>query len=252
MNVVARKTGYKEAYASMVVRTAAEASNVSAAQRANVTLANQLTLNAPAEVAAGENFLITITEGINQTPVAGAQILLDDSRIGNTSSQGTFTYAVNFTGEHTLKAEKVGYNSANKKVLVTSALEVVNLTLPETASAGQTMKISAVVHNAGLEEDTITLNLMVNDTLAESKNVTVDGGENSTVQFSFKPDETGLHRFSLNGKTGTVNVEEAQAKNWLIILIVVLLIAVGAGIYLYQTGELDKLQRQIKKMMQGR
>ncbi len=252
LNVVARKTGYKDASASMVVRTAAEASNVSAAQRANVTLANQLTLNAPAEVAAGENFLITITEGINQTPVAGAQILLDDSRIGNTSSQGTFTYAVNFTGEHSLKAEKEGYNSASKKVLVTSAMEILELNLPETANAGQTMKISAVVQNAGLEEDTITLNLMVNDTLAESKNVTVDGGENSTVQFSFKPDETGLHRFSLDGKTGTVNVEEAQAQNWLIILILVLLIAIVAAIYLYMTGELDKLQRQIKRMMQGR
>ena len=131
-------------------------------------------------------------------------------------------------------------------------MEILELNLPETANAGQTMKISAVVQNAGLEEDTITLNLMVNDTLAESKNVTVDGGENSTVQFSFKPDETGLHRFSLDGKTGTVNVEEAQAQNWLIILILVLLIAIVAAIYLYMTGELDKLQRQIKRMMQGR
>jgi hypothetical protein len=108
------------------------------------------------------------------------------------------------------------------------------------------------VHNKGSEVDTITLNLMVNDTLAESKNVTVKAGENSTVQFSYNPDETGLHRFSLNGKAGTVNVEEAQTSNWLIGLIIVLLIAIGAGIYLYQTGELDKLQRQVKKMMQGR
>jgi hypothetical protein len=127
-----------------------------------------------------------------------------------------------------------------------------DLTLPETANAKQSMKISAVVHNKGSEVDTITLNLMVNDTLAESKDVTVEAGENSTVQFSYNPDETGLHRFSLNGKTGTVNVEEAQTSSWLIGLILVLLIAIGAGIYLYQTGELDKLQRQVKKMMQGR
>ena len=136
--------------------------------------------------------------------------------------------------------------------MVTSALEVMDLTLPETANAKQSMKISAVVHNKGSEEDTIALNLMVNDTLAESKNVTVKAGENSTVQFSYNPDETGLHRFSLNGKAGTVNVEEAQTSNWLIGLILVFLIAIGAGIYLYQTGELDKLQRQVKKMMQGR
>lgn len=252
VKVVARKTGYNDATADMVVRTVEEASQLTAAQRANVTLANQLILNAPAEVSAGENFLITVTEGINQTPVAGAQILLDDNEIGNTSSQGTFTYAVNLTGEHSLKVEKEGYSPASRKIMVTSALEVMDLTLPETANAKQSMKISAVVHNKGSEVDTITLNLMVNDTLAESKNVTVKAGENSTVQFSYNPDETGLHRFSLNGKAGTVNVEEAQTSSWLIGLILVLLIAIGAGIYLYQTGELDKLQRQVKKMMQGR
>ena len=252
LKVVARKTGYNDATTDMVVRTAEEASQLTAAQKANVTLTNQLILNAPAEVSAGENFLITITEGINQTPVAGAQILLDDNEMGNTSSQGTFTYAVNLTGEHSLKVEKEGYSSASRKIMVTSALEVIDLTLPETANVKQSMKISAVVHNKGSEEDTITLNLMVNDTLAESKNVTVKAGENSTVQFSYNPDEKGLHRFSLNGKTGTVNVEEAQTSNWLIGLIIVLLIAIGAGIYLYQTGELDKLQQQVKKMMQGR
>ncbi|MGV8089689.1 MAG: S-layer protein domain-containing protein, partial [Methanothrix sp.] len=252
LKVVARKTGYNDATTDMVVRTAEEASQLTAAQRANVTLTNQLILNAPAEVSAGENFLITITEGINQTPVAGAQILLDDNEIGNTSPQGTFTHAVNLTGEHSLKVEKEDYSSASRKIVVTSALEVMDLTLPETANAKQSMKISAVVHNKGSVEDTITLNLMVNDTLAESRNVTVKAGENSTVQFSYNPDETGLHRFSLNGKAGTLNVEEAQTSNWLIGLIIVLLIAIGAGIYLYQTGELDKLQRQVKKMMQGR
>ena len=251
-NVLARKTGYKDVSASMVVRTAAEAANLTAAQRANLTLANQLTLNAPAEVAAGESFLITITEGINQTPVAEAQILLDDRAIGNTSSQGTFTYAANFTGEHSLKGEKEGYSPASRKIMVTSALKVLELNLPESARVKQSMKISAVVQNAGLEEDTITLNLMANESFVESKNVTVRGGENSTVQFSYKPEEPGLHRFSLDGKTGTVNVEEAQTSNWLIGFILVLLIAIGAGVYLYQTGELDRLQRQIKRKMQGR
>ena len=47
-------------------------------------------------------------------------------------------------------------------------------------------------------------------------------------------------------------MEPAKSNNWLIALILVLLIAIGAGYYLYSTGELDSLQRQIKKMMQGR
>jgi Tfp pilus assembly protein PilO len=52
--------------------------------------------------------------------------------------------------------------------------------------------------------------------------------------------------------TRTVNVEKAQNSNWLIALILVLLIAGGVGYYLHTTGELDKLQKQVKKMMQGR
>lgn len=151
-----------------------------------------------------------------------------------------------------MKGEKEGYSPASRKIMVTSALKVLELNLPEGARVKQSMKISAVVQNVGLEEETITLNLMANESFVESKNVTVRGGENSTVQFSYKPEEPGLHRFSVDGKTGTVNVEEAQTSNWLIGFILVLLIAIGAGVYLYQTGELDRLQRQIKRKMQGR
>jgi Tfp pilus assembly protein PilO len=61
-----------------------------------------------------------------------------------------------------------------------------------------------------------------------------------------------LTRISLDEQSKTVNVEKAESKNWLIALILVLLIAIGAGYYLYSTGELDGLQRQVKKMMQGR
>ena len=82
--------------------------------------------------------------------------------------------------------------------------------------------------------------------------MTVNAGQNSTVDFSYKPKDPGLHRFSLDDKSRTVNVEKAQSSNWLIALILVLLIAIGAGYYLHTTGELDKLQKQVKKMMQGR
>ncbi len=250
--VVAKKSGYNDATANMVVRTAAEASNLTAIQQANATLANQLTLNAPAEVVKGENFLITVTEGINQTPVDGAEIFLDDESIGNTSAQGTLTYSANATGEHTLKAEKEGFNSATRKISVTSSLKVVNLTVPDKAYAMQAMKISAIVQNIGSEEDSRTLELMVNDTIAESKNVTVNAGQNTTVDFSYTPQDPGLYTFSLDDLSRTVNVEKAQSSNWLIALILVLLIAIGAGYYLYTTGELDKLQKQVKKLMQGR
>ena len=251
-SVVARKIGYLAGTASMTVTTASEASTLAAIQEANATLFKQLTLNAPAEVVKGENFLITVVEGINQTPVDNALISLDDESIGNTSAEGSLTYSANATGEHTLKAEKEGFNSTTRTISVTSSLKVVNLTVPEVGYVSQAMKISAIVQNVGDEDDSRMLELKVNDTVVDSKNVTVNAGQNTTVDFSYKPTDPGLHRFGVDDITRTVNVEKAQNSNWLIALILVLLIAIGAGYYLHTTGELDKLQKQVKKMMQGR
>ena len=252
VQVVAKKTGYNDGKASLVVRTAAEAASLSAFEKANATLTNKLTINAPAEVIKGENFLITVVQGINQTPVDAAAIFLDEESIGSTGAQGTMTYSANVTGEHTLKAEKEGFNSTTKKIKVVSSLKVVELTVPDKANVGSDMKISAIVQNAGSNDDSRLLELKANDTVVGSKNATVKAGENSTVSFSYKPKDPGLTRISLDEQSKTVNVEKAQSNNWLIALILVLLIAIGAGYYLYTTGELDGLQRQVKKMMQGR
>ncbi len=250
--IVAKKNGYNDGKASLIVRTAAEAASRSAFEQANATLANQLTINAPAEVVKGENFLISVVQGINQTPVDAASLFLDDESIGSTSAQGTMTYSANVTGEHTLKAEKEGFNSANRKIMITSSLRIVNLTVPDKANAGSEMKISAIVENVGSNDDSRLLELKANETVVSSKNTTVKAGENTTVSFSYKPRDPGLTRISLDEQSKTVNVEKAESKNWLIALILVLLIAIGAGYYLYSTGELDGLQRQVKKMMQGR
>ncbi|MBN1236427.1 MAG: S-layer protein [Methanotrichaceae archaeon] len=252
IQVIAKKKGYNDGKASMVVRTAAEAASLSAFEQANATLTNQLTINAPAEVVKGENFLITVVQGINQTTVDAASLFLDEESIGSTGAQGTMTYSANVTGEHTLKAEKEGFNSATKKIMITSSLRVIELIVPDKANAGSEMKISAIVNNVGRNDDSRLLELKANETVVDSKNATVKASENSTISFSYKPRDPGLTRISLDEQSKTINVEKAQSNTWLIALILVLLIAIGAGYYLYSTGELDSLQRQIKKMMQGR
>lgn len=250
--VVAKKKDYNDGKASLVVRTASDAASVTAYEQANATLSSQLTINAPSDVIKGENFLITVVQGINQTPVEGAEISLDDGSIGLTGSQGTVTYAANLTGEHTLTAKKEGFDPGSKSITIASSIKVVELKLPEQAYAGREMEISAVVRNEGSNEDTLPLDLLANGTLVESKNATVKGGENSTVAFSYKPKDVGLTEFRLSEQSQSINVEPAKSNEWLIALILVLVIAVGAGIYLYSTGELEGLKRQIKRIMQGR
>jgi S-layer protein (TIGR01567 family) len=250
--VVAKKKDYNDGKASLVVRTASDAASITAYEQANATLSRQLTINAPADVVKGENFLITVVQGINQTPVEGAEISLDDGSIGLTASQGTVTYVANLTGEHTLTAKKEGFDPGSKSITIASSIKVVELKLPEQAFAGREMEISAVVRNEGSNEDSLPLDLLANGTVVESKNATVKGGENSTVAFSYKPKDAGLTEFRLSEQSQSINVEPAKSNEWLIALILVLVIAVGAGIYLYSTGELEGLKRQIKRIMQGR
>jgi S-layer protein (TIGR01567 family) len=246
--VTARKSGYNEAKADLVVRTAEEASAQAAIQEANATLANKLFINAPSEVARGETFVITVLGGVNQTPVEGAGISLDSESLGETGAQGTLTYSANETGKHILKAEKNGFDFATKDLSVISSLKVVGLTAPDKASAGQEIKISAAVQNTGKESDTRVLELKVNDTTVASKNVTAKSKENATASFSYKLKDPGKTKFSIDEQSRTVDVGKAQSSNWLIALILVLLIAIGAGYYLYTTGELETL----KKRLQGR
>jgi len=250
--VVAKKKDYNDGKASLIVRTASDAASVTAYEEANATLSSQLTINAPADVVKGENFLIAVVQGINQTPVEGAEVSMDNVSIGLTGSQGTVTYAANLTGEHTLTAKKEGFNSATKSITIASSIKVVELKLPEQAYAGKEMKISAVVRNEGSNEDTLPLDLLANGTIVESKNATVKGGENSTVAFTYKPEKAGLTEFRLSEQSQSINVEPAKSNNWLIALILVLMIAVGAGIYLYSTGELEGLKRQINRIVRGR
>ena len=250
--LVATKKDYNDGKASLAVRTASETASLAAYEQANATLSSQLTINAPADVVKGENFLIAVVQGINQTPVEGADISLDNVSIGLTGSQGTVTYASNLTGEHMLAAKKDGFNSGSKSITIASSIKVVELNLPEEAYAGKEMKISAVVRNEGSNEDTLPLDLLANGTLVQSRNATVKGGENSTVAFTYKPLEPGLTEFRLSDQSQSINVEPAKSSSWLIALILVLMIAVGAGIYLYSTGELEGLKRQINRIMQGR
>jgi hypothetical protein len=206
-----------------------------------------MAIGVPAQVLIGEQFLITVTGGVNLTPIEEARISFDGLEIGNTSSQGTLAHSSNITGEHTIKAEKAGYNETTAKVLVTSAILVQRMNIPEKASAGESIQISASLQNSGPEKETRKVELKVNDKVAETKDVTLEPGQNATLTFSYKPKDPGTYRISVDGQERALNVEKAGTNYALIAIILALLIAVGAGVYLYRTGELEKLRKRLQR-----
>jgi hypothetical protein len=102
LEVVARKTGYGEARSGVEVLSAMTAERMAA----NATAATSLMLNVPSEIKKGENFLITVTGGANQTPMEDVDLFLGNESIGSTNTQGALTYATNLTGEYSIVAVK--------------------------------------------------------------------------------------------------------------------------------------------------
>jgi hypothetical protein len=120
-----------------------------------------------------------------------------------------------------------------------------SISAPAKASTGSNVKVNAIVTNSGTISDYRNLTLLVNGMPAAYQNVTVGPGVNKTVSFSYKPKDVGTYRLSMDDKEATVVVEKPSF-NWLLAVIFVLLIAIGAGYYLYRTGELDNMRRRVQ------
>lgn len=243
LEVVARKTGYGEARSGVEVLSEMTAERMA---ESGMT-ATSLMLNVPSEVKKGESFLITVTGGANQTPVEGVDLFLGNESIGRTNAQGALTYATNLTGQYSIVAAREGYDNATRGVAVLSPVAISGLEVPETASTGRRVTVTANVQNTGAKSDTSTLELKVNDEVVDSREVTLEPGENTTQTFTYTPREPGVYTISLDGQSETINVEESKSNTTLIALILVLLIAIGAGIYLYKTGELENLRRRLQQ-----
>ena len=243
IDVVASKIPYAENRTTVVVRSTAAAAAISE----NVT--NKLALSVPSDALKNQTFLITVTGGINQTAIENASISFDNTGIGNTSVQGTLKYASSILGEHRITVQATGYDKASRNITVMTPIQVQSFNVTSTsAKTGQTITVKANVQNVGAFNDTRKLELLVNgNKTVDSQNVTLAPGENKTMSFSFKPTDAGTYRLSLDNKETPVTVEKSTT-NWaLIAIILILLIAIGAGAYLYHTGELETLRKRLQK-----
>jgi len=238
--VEARKTGFANAETNMAVMSSL------AAARLSINQTNALVVNAPSEVLKGEDFVVGVIENLNQTPMEGANVFFDDEIIGNTSAQGTLKFSSDKVGDHTLLAKMDGYESGSKTILVASPVKVQSLLVPSKARAGQTIDVKANVQNVGETFDTRKLELKVNDEVLESKELGLNPGENKTVTFKYKPEELGTYRITLDDKSSTVDVEKIQPNYAMLALILLSLIVLGTVFYLYETGKLENLTKNLR------
>lgn len=107
--------------------------------------------------------------------------------------------------------------TGGEKVAPLSAeFEISNLSIsPPEVKPGGTVELSIDVSNIGGVIGIYIVELKVDDTIEETKDVTLDGGENTTVSFRIERGHEGTFNVSLAGLDGSFRVvEEILPANW--------------------------------------
>jgi hypothetical protein len=79
---------------------------------------------------------------------------------------------------------------------------------PPEANIGETVRISVLVTNTGEQEASYTVTLKINETVEETREITLAGGS-EMVTFTTAKDEAGTYSVDVNSLTGSFIVKEA-------------------------------------------
>ena len=136
---------------------------------------------------------------------------------GNGSVEVTFEFIPPVPGDFTIEMidpeERIaqsltGAFTAEPEVFEAEA-EFSNLQIsPVEADPGEEITVTVVVTNIGEEEGTFTVDLLINDAVAATQDVTVGAFLSETVAFTVSRDEPGLYTVGIDGQTGTFRVLE--------------------------------------------
>jgi hypothetical protein len=195
---------------------------------------------------------------------------LSDSEIGDRSPENVrlfryhdgewVTLETTYLGDNEFRARSpgftayaIGFQSEQADLSVTEASLAT-----DTVNVGEEVTISATVENTGGESGSITLELTANGETVTTREVTVDAGASETFEFQGSFSETGEYDIAVNDvSAGTLTVEETTGETTatatpdetptdtpgdddsgglgvgMIIAILLVLLAIGAGVYFY-------------------
>ena len=104
---------------------------------------NSLKINVPDKIYAGDTFDIKVTAGGEE--IEGANVLVNESSVGETSDDGVVEYTAKEIGTFKITAEKDDYKTANKNINVSAPKEEMIVTVsPKTVYVGDTLNIEVV------------------------------------------------------------------------------------------------------------
>nr|WP_242492477.1 S-layer protein domain-containing protein [Methanolobus psychrotolerans] len=166
----------------------------------------------PETVVEGDDITISVMKAIGGDPVEGIQVYYDSNLIGSTDSDGMLTYNVKETGVHKLTSSSDEYLEAelNLEVLALEAMfSYSNLQVtPLLVKTGEDVTVTVDVMNTGTSAGQTDVQLLINGSVADSKSVLLDAGEETTVTFTVSEDEAGSYEVQISSFTVIFEVEK--------------------------------------------
>ncbi|ADI74836.1 S-layer-related duplication domain protein [Methanohalobium evestigatum Z-7303] len=186
----------------------------------------------------GDVINITVTRAIGNEPIENADVFFDQSRIGKTNENGKLSYTTTETGFHKITVSKQGYKEAEENIEVLELMadfEFSNLQInPSTVSPDENVKISANATNTGEVSGDYNVELVVNGSVVDSKQINLDVGDNTTVQFNHSEEQAGNYSVEIGELTGSFKVEESSN---IILYSIGIIGAIAAGLgYMFTKG----------------
>jgi S-layer protein (TIGR01567 family) len=208
----------------------------------------------PDTVYVGDNITITALKKIGGEPIEGVNVSMDNVALGSTGSDGTIAYKAEKNGTLKVSASKEGFNDNSIDVKVKdleAVFTVSGLKIdPSVVNAGKNTTISASVQNTGNAAGKYKAVLSVNGNATDSKEVSLDVGENTTVTFEHGEKVPGNYTVDLGGETATYTVKE-QSSILLYVLGAFVLLIIGGAAYFFTKGggDIATLQEKVQELI---
>ncbi len=197
----------------------------------------------PSEVKIGQSVTISADVknelGISDKYVASLWInsTIEDVRYLTVAAGETAPVSFSVTkkeaGSYQVRIEReMGSFEVLPVVIKPAAFEVSQLSiLPAEVKAGEEITISALVTNIGEVEGTYEATLKIDDVLVATKEVTLAGGESTTVTFSVTRDVAAIYQVEVDGQLGQFTVTPVPPPPFPWWWIVVGVVVIGLLVY---------------------
>ena len=187
--------------------SASKAGYVSGSKKVDVVKQGVLKLQlsvSPKTIREGDQIKIKVTDSVNNESVSGADVFFGGKKIDQqTSAEGITSYWVTAPGTYMVNATKTGYEEG--KTLVEVAEKVAqftfsNLTIqPASVEAGTAVNVRVDATNSGNVAGESKVELLVNNESVDSKNISLNTGESTLVEFSHTENKAGTYKIEVGG-----------------------------------------------------